>query len=68
LTSDEVKQRVLRAHAELQAIGDEHVDLEKEMGQDIALADINALRDGSQAAWDERATPRLAGHVCRSLH
>ena len=23
------------------------------MGQDIALADINALRDGSQAAWDE---------------
>ena len=53
MTSDEVKRKILRAHEELQAIGDEHVDLAKEMGQDIALSDINAMRDGSQAAWDE---------------
>ena len=53
MTSDEVRQRIARAHAELQAIADEHVESEKGMGQDIALADLNALRDGAEAAWDE---------------
>ena len=53
MTSDEVRQRIARAHAELQAIADEHVDLGKGMGQDIAVTDLNALRGGAEAAWDE---------------
>ena len=55
MTRDEFKERLARAHAELQALSDEHVDLEKGLGQEIALEDLNALRDASQELWDEEA-------------
>ena len=55
MTRDEFKERLARAHAELQALADEHVDLEKGLGQEIALEDLNALRDASQELWDEEA-------------
>lgn len=61
MTEDEMttyKHRLARAQAELQAIADEQVDVAKGMGQDIALQELNALRDAAQALWDEE--PQLS--------
>lgn len=51
--SEDVGARLARAHAELQALADEHVDDAAGMGQDIALSELNVLRDAAQDLWDE---------------
>lgn len=59
------KRRLARAHAELQALADEHVDDAAGMGQDIPLSDLNVLRDAAQDLWDDE--PLLSKDLATTL-
>ena len=62
--SDDLREKLARAHAEIQAIADEHVDVSKGMGQDIPFGELNALREAAQTLWDEE--PQLGRDAFRT--
>ena len=62
-TTDNYKAKLERAHTELQALADEHVDHSLGMGHDTPVAELDGLRNASQMLWDE--DPQLASFAAQ---